>query len=175
VAAGYVMYGSSTMLVYTTGEGVHSFTLDPSIGEFLLSDADIKIPSPGKRIYSVNDGNYRKWNDQQRTLARHLMGAEGEWEPFSLRYVGSLVADFHRTLEYGGLFMYPGDRKSPSGKLRLLYEAAPLALICQQAGGLATDGVQNILDIQPTELHQRTPLYFGNRELIERAHGLLAR
>ncbi len=173
VAAGYVMYGSSTMLVYTTGDGVHSFTLDPSIGEFLLSDGDIKIPTPGKRIYSVNEGNFRNWSEDQKRLARYLIGAEGEEDTFSLRYVGSLVADFHRTLAYGGLFMYPGDEKSPNGKLRLLYEAAPLAMICEQAGGKATNGEVRILDVQPTDLHQRTPLFIGSSELVEKAHSIL--
>jgi len=173
VAAGYVMYGSSTMLVYTTGDGVHSFTLDPSIGEFLLSDGDIKIPTPGKRIYSVNEGNFRTWSEDQKRLARYLIGAEGEEDTFSLRYVGSLVADFHRTIAYGGLFMYPADERSPNGKLRLLYEAAPLAMICEQAGGKATNGVDDILDVQPTELHQRTPLYMGSRELVDKAHSIL--
>lgn len=173
VAAGYVMYGSSTMLIYTTGDGVHSFTLDPSIGEFLLSDPDIKIPTPGQRIYSVNEGNFRKWSEPQKKLARYLIGAEGEEDTFSLRYVGSLVADFHRTMLYGGLFMYPGDVKSPNGKLRLLYEAAPLAFICEQAGGLATNGKEDILSIQPTELHERTPLFMGSRGFVERAHAIL--
>lgn len=173
VAAGYVMYGSSTMLIYTTGDGVHSFTLDPSIGEFLLSDPDIKIPTPGQRIYSVNEGNFRTWSEPQKKLARYLIGAEGEEETFSLRYVGSLVADFHRTLLYGGLFMYPADEKSPDGKLRLLYEAAPLALICEQAGGLATNGTEDILSVQPTELHQRIPLFMGSRSFVERAHSIL--
>ena len=174
VCAGYVMYGSSTMLVYTTGDGVHTFTLDPSIGEFLLSDASITIPTPGKNIYSVNEGNFRHWSENQKRLARYLIGAEGEEDTFSMRYVGSLVADFHRTLSYGGLFMYPADEKSPDGKLRLLYEAAPLAMICEQAGGLATNGVDDILDIQPTELHQRTPLFMGSRRLVEKAHSILA-
>src|SRR5690606_729409 len=136
VAAGYVVYGSSTMLVYTTGNGVHGFTLDPSIGEFLLSHPDIKIPAPPQRIYSVNEGNYSGWSEGQRRLVDHLKGLDGDvGRPFSARYIGSLVADFHRTLLYGGLFMYPADARNPRGKLRLLYEAAPLAFICEQAGG----------------------------------------
>jgi fructose-1,6-bisphosphatase I len=152
VAAGYVVYGSSTMLVYTTGNGVHGFTLEPSIGEFLLSHPDIRIPEPeGQRIYSVNEGNYGRWSEEQRRLVDHLKGADGENpKPFSARYIGSLVADFHRNLLYGGMFMYPADAKNPNGKLRLLYEAAPLAMIAEGAGGKATDGERRLLDIDPT-------------------------
>jgi fructose-1,6-bisphosphatase I len=175
VAAGYVVYGSSTMLVYTSGNGVHGFTLDPSIGEFLLSHPNMKIPSPGQRIFSVNEGNYPGWTAGQRRLVDHLKGADGSNpKPFSGRYVGSMVADFHRTLIYGGLFMYPGDRKNPRGKLRLLYEAAPIAMLCEEAGGSATDGMQRILDLQPTSLHERTPLYIGSRECVAMAERFLA-
>ncbi len=175
LAAGYVVYGSSTMLVYTTGHGVHGFTLDPSIGEFLLSHPDIRIPEPGQRIYSCNEGNYARWHEPQRRLVDHLKGLDGDHEkPFSSRYIGSLVADFHRTLLYGGLFMYPGDVGNPSGKLRLLYEAAPLAMICQHAGGRASTGERDILDLEPTALHQRTPLYIGSREYVELAESFLA-
>ncbi|MEE9208230.1 MAG: class 1 fructose-bisphosphatase [Gemmatimonadota bacterium] len=174
VAAGYVMYGSSTVLVYTTGKGVHGFTLDPSIGEFLLSHPEIRIPTPGKRIYSVNEGNYSRWSPGQQSLVNHLRGDGGEDPGYSHRYVGSLVADFHRTLLYGGIFMYPGDTRSPSGKLRLLYEAAPLAFVCEQAGGAATDGSRPILQIQPTQLHQTIPLYMGASHLIEMAGSYLA-
>jgi fructose-1,6-bisphosphatase I len=142
VAAGYVMYGSSTVMVYTTGQGVAGFTLDPSIGEFLLSHREIRIPEPGKRIYSSNEGNYARWSEGQKALVDHFRGDDGNGGDFSHRYVGSLVADFHRTLLYGGIFMYPADSKSLKGKLRLLYEAAPLAMICEQAGGRATDGVR---------------------------------
>ena len=170
IAAGYVVYGSSTMLVYTTGNGVHGFTLDPSIGEFLLSHPDIRIPRPGRRIYSVNEGNWGRWHDGQRRLVDHLKGLDGKGKPFSARYVGSMVADLHRTLLYGGLFMYPGDRKNPEGKLRLLYEANPMALIVEQAGGRATDGSRDVLDIEPESLHQRTPLYIGSAEMVELAH-----
>jgi fructose-1,6-bisphosphatase I len=174
VAAGYVVYGSSTMLVYTTGNGVHGFTLDPSIGEFLLSHPNMTIPSPGQRIYSVNEGNYGKWYSEQQKLVDHLKGADGTIDrPYSSRYVGSMVADFHRTLIYGGIFMYPADRKNPRGKLRLLYEAAPLAMICEQAGGRAFDGEQRILDIQPTELHERTPVYMGSKECVGLAEHFL--
>ncbi len=174
VAAGYVVYGSSTMLVYTTGAGVHGFTLDPSIGEFLLSHPDIRIPTPGQRIYSCNEGNYARWSPQQQRLIDHLKGLDGEnQKPFTSRYIGSLVADFHRNLLYGGLFMYPGDAKNPRGKLRLLYEAAPLAMICEQAGGRASDGQQDILDIQPEDLHQRVPLFLGTREFVDLAEQFL--
>jgi fructose-1,6-bisphosphatase I len=175
VAAGYVVYGSSTQLVYTTGNGVHGFTLEPSIGEFLLSHPNIRIPNPGQRIYSVNEGNYAKWSEEQRHFVDHLKGADGENpKPFSSRYIGSLVADFHRNLLYGGLFMYPADAKSPRGKLRLLYEAAPLAMIAEQAGGRASDGERRIMEIQPTDLHQRTPLYLGTAEYVELAERFLA-
>jgi fructose-1,6-bisphosphatase I len=175
VAAGYVVYGSSTMLVYTTGNGVHGFTLEPSIGEFLLSHPNMRIPAPGQRIYSCNEGNYVHWTEEQRRFVDHLKGIDGEnAKPFSSRYIGSLVADFHRNLLYGGLFMYPADARSPRGKLRLLYEAAPLAMICEHAGGRASDGVQRILDIVPRELHERTPLYIGTGEYVEQAERFLA-
>src|SRR5690606_21933020 len=168
VAAGYVLYGSSTMLVYTTGNGVHGFTLDPSIGEFILSHPWMRIPSPGQRIYSVNEGNYINWFPNQRRLIEHLKGLDGKnKKPFSARYVGSMVADVHRTLLYGGLFMYPGDVKNPRGKLRLLYEAAPMAMILKHAGGRASDGTRDILDIQPTEIHEKTPLYLGSPEYMD--------
>jgi len=174
VAAGYVMYGSSTVLVYTTGKGVHGFTLDPSVGEFLLSHAQIRIPEPGKRIYSVNEGNFSTWSPAQQALVQYFRGVDGHQASFSQRYVGSLVADFHRTLLYGGVFMYPADAKSPRGKLRLLYEAAPLAFLCEQAGGRATDGREDILSVQPTALHERTPLYIGSADLVTLAGEYLA-
>lgn len=175
VAAGYVVYGSSTMLVYTTGNGVHGFTLEPSIGEFLLSHPDMRIPSPGQRIYSCNEGNYGRWSEEQRRFVDHLKGLDGEnGRPFSTRYIGSLVADFHRNLLYGGLFMYPADDRNPRGKLRLLYEAAPLAMICEQAGGRASDGARRILEIQPESLHERTPLYIGTADYVEEAERFLA-
>jgi len=175
VAAGYVVYGSSTMLVYTTGNGVHGFTLEPSIGEFLLSHPDIRIPKPGQRIYSCNEGNYSRWSEEQRRFVDHLKGADGENpKPFSTRYIGSLVADFHRNLLYGGLFMYPADTKNPRGKLRLLYEASPLAMIAEHAGGAASDGERRILDITPESLHERTPLYVGTKEFVEMADRFLA-
>jgi fructose-1,6-bisphosphatase I len=162
VAAGYVIYGSSTVMVYTSGHGVHGFTLDPSIGEFLLWNADIKTPPVGS-YYSVNESNYPRWSPGYRKAVDALKGADGKGAK-NARYIGSLVADFHRNLIAGGVFLYPADTKSPRGKLRLLYEAAPLAFVAEQAGGAASDGVRRILDIEPTELHQRTPLVIGSRE-----------
>jgi fructose-1,6-bisphosphatase I len=174
VAAGYIVYGSSTMLVYTTGIGVHGFTLDPSIGEFLLSHSDIRIPAPGDGVFSCNEGNYGRWSPQQRRLVDHLKGLDAPGaRPFKARYVGSLVADFHRTLLHGGLFMYPRDTSNPGGKLRLLYECAPLALVCEEAGGRASNGKMNILDIEPAALHERTPLFIGSAELVELAESYL--
>ena len=172
VAAGYVIYGSSTMLVYTTGQGAHGFTLDPSIGEFLLSHPDIRIPSTG-RYLSVNDSYEPLWEPGVRTLMRRYRGIEGDRKPLNVRYVGSLVADFHRNLLGGGVFAYPANTKSPKGKLRLLYEANPLAFIVEQAGGAATDGRTRILDVTPTELHQRTPLYIGSKDEVELAAAAL--
>jgi fructose-1,6-bisphosphatase I len=173
VAAGYVLYGSSTMLVYTTGQGAHGFTLDPSIGEFLLSHPNIRTPDEG-RYLSVNDAYEQHWEDPVRQLMRRYRGLEGGRRPLSVRYVGSLVADFHRNLLGGGVFCYPSHAKSPRGKLRLLYEANPLAFIVEQAGGAATDGGRRILDIQPEELHQRTPLYIGSKSDVELASHTLA-
>lgn len=175
VAAGYVVYGSSTMLVYTTGNGVHGFTLEPSIGEFLLSHPNMCIPENGQRIYSCNEGNYGKWSAGQRRMVDWMKGADpSNAKPFSSRYIGSLVADFHRNLLYGGLFMYPADAKSPAGKLRLLYEAAPLAMIAEHAGGKATDGTRRIMDIDPETLHQRTPLFIGTAAYVDLAAKFLA-
>lgn len=168
IGAGYVVYGSSTVLVYTTGAGVHGFTLEPSIGEFLLSHENMRIPDPGKKIYSVNEAYYRRWSPGQQKAVDMLKD-----EGYSLRYIGSLVADFHRTLLYGGVFMYPADKKSPSGKLRLLYEGSPLALVVEQAGGAASDGTRRILDIEPEELHQRAPLYIGSKSVVEKIDAVL--
>jgi len=171
LAAGYVGYGSSTMLVYTSGAGVHGFTLDPSIGEFLLSHPDIRLPEPPALTYSVNEAYSPRWSAGQRDLVEHLKGgAEGS---FRGRYIGSLVADVHRTLLRGGLFMYPADASNRRGKLRLLYEAAPMAMICREAGGRASDGARDILDIEPTELHERTPLYIGSSALVDLADDFL--
>ena len=174
IAAGYIVYGSSVMMVYTTGKGVHGFTLDPSIGEFLLSHPNIKIPEPGKRIYSVNEGYYSRWSEGQQRLVDHLKGLDGSGGGFSSRYIGSMVADFHRTLLYGGLFMYPADERHPDGKLRLLYEGAPMAMVLEQAGGLATNGEIGLLDIEPDSLHQRTPVFMGSKEYVELAHRFLS-
>ncbi|MEO8139718.1 MAG: class 1 fructose-bisphosphatase [Gemmatimonadota bacterium] len=164
VAAGYVIYGSSTMLIYSTGQGVAGFTLDPSIGEFLLSHAKIVTPRVGK-YYSVNESNFARWTKGTQWAVRGFHG-DRPWEipGKNSRYIGSLVADFHRNLLAGGIFMYPADTKNPKGKLRLLYEASPMAFIAEQAGGSATDGTRRILDIMPTDLHERTPLVIGSRE-----------
>jgi fructose-1,6-bisphosphatase I len=164
VAAGYVMYGSSTMLVYTTGQGVHGFTLDPTIGEFLLSHERIVTPRVGQ-YYSVNESNFGRWDKAVQTAVRGLKGDIPDGlKPKNSRYIGSLVADFHRNLIAGGVFLYPADTRNPSGKLRLLYEASPMAFIAEQAEGSATDGINRILDMVPTGLHQRTPLVIGSRE-----------
>ncbi len=164
VAAGYVVYGSSTMMVYTTGDGVHGFTLDPSIGEFLLSHENIRVPKRGK-IYSINEGNYRYWDDGVKKYIKYLQEEDkASGRPYSGRYIGSMVADIHRTLLYGGIFLYPGDTRYPKGKLRLMYEANPLAFIMEQAGGSASDGNQRILDVVPSTLHQKTPLFIGSEE-----------
>ena len=174
IASGYILYGSSTMLVYTTGHGVHGFTLEPSIGEFLLSHPNIRIPEIGK-YYSVNESNWNRWSQGvQATVAAFKNGAP-EVEARNARYIGSLVADFHRNLLSGGIFLYPADKKSPGGKLRLLYEAAPLALVVEQAGGAATDGRRAILDIPPQSLHQRTPLIIGSKRDVELAIRMLAK
>jgi len=172
VAAGYVIYGSSTMMVYTTGQGAHGFTLDPSIGEFLLSHPNIRIPETG-RYLSVNDSYEELWDDNVRTIMKKYKGLDGTSKALSTRYVGSLVADFHRNLLGGGIFAYPANRKTPRGKLRLLYEANPLAFIVEQAGGAASDGTQRILDAVPTELHQRTPLFIGSKHEVELAKRVL--
>ena len=160
IAAGYFIYGSSTMMVYTTGHGVHGFTLDPSLGEFLLSHENIRTPSRGK-IYSINEGNMHFWDSGTRRYIEYVKeDRKDRGHPYSMRYIGSLVADFHRNLLKGGIFLYPG----PKGKLRLLYEASPLAMIVEQAGGSATTGVERILDIQPESLHQKVSLIIGSRE-----------
>jgi fructose-1,6-bisphosphatase I len=160
VAAGYIIYGSSTMFVYTTGYGVNGFTLDPTVGEFILSHPDLKIPEEGN-IYSVNEGYTYRWDIKIREFIEYIKSFEKR--QYTLRYIGSLVSDFHRNLLKGGIFLYPADSKNPSGKLRLLYEANPLAFVIKQAGGLATDGKQDILDIIPESLHQKTPLIIGSK------------
>lgn len=175
IAAGYIIYGSSTMMVYTTGNGVHGFTFDPTVGEFLLSHENITTPEHGK-IYSANEGNVHNWDEGFGRYLTHVKIADPENNrPYSGRYIGSLVADFHRNLLYGGIFLYPANKKTKKGKLRLLYEANPLAMICEQAGGLASNGEKSILDIKPTELHQRTPLIIGSKynvnEALDFLHG----
>ena len=167
VAAGYVMYGSSVMLVYTAGQGVHAFTLDPTIGEFVLSNRDLKTPRVGK-YYSVNESYFARWDRGVQLAVRGFHGDFPERiKGKNSRYIGSLVADFHRNLVNGGIFMYPGDTRNPDGKLRLLYECSPMAFIAEQAGGAATNGVDRILDLVPSALHQRSPLVIGSRDDVE--------
>src|SRR2546426_32341 len=173
IAAGYILYGSSTMLVYTTGKGVHGFTLDPTIGEFLLSHPDIRTPPVG-RYYSVNESNWNRWTPPVQRVVAAFKNGEGRMQAKNARYIGSLVADFHRNLISGGVFLYPGDTRSTEGKLRLLYEAAPLALVVEQAGGLATDGRRPILDLVPKHLHQKTPFIVGSKTDVEFAAEVLA-
>lgn len=180
VASGYLVYGASTMLVYTSGMGVHGFTLDPIVGEFLLTHPYIRIPEVPK-YYSVNQGYEKYWSEGLSRFTKYLQGDEPDFEGnyckgLSLRYIGSMVADFHRNLLGGGVFFYPADSKDTrytSGKLRLCYEGAPLAFITEQAGGTSSDGSQNLLDLQPESLHQRTPLFIGNRNLVETAEAFI--
>jgi fructose-1,6-bisphosphatase I len=172
LAAGYVVYSASTMLVFSTGEGVHGFTLDPSIGAYLLTHRDIRMPEQGP-YYSVNEANLAGFPPAYaKFLADLRTGRAGR--AYSSRYVGSLVADFHRTLLKGGVFLYPPTRQYPSGKLRLLYEANPIAFLTEQAGGMASDGRRRILEIMPTSLHQRTPLIVGSRSEVERMTAAIA-
>ena len=174
VAAGYIVYGSSTMLVYATRRGVNGFTLDPSIGEFCLSHPDIKIPEFGK-IYSVNHGNFFQYDEPVRkyiSLCQNKNKSNGG--PYTQRYIGSMVSDVHRNLIKGGIFMYPGTLDKPKGKLRLLYECNPFAFINEVAGGKATNGKERILDIQPSELHQRTPFFVGSKGMMEELENCLA-
>lgn len=173
VAAGYAMYGSSTQFVYTTGNGVDVFTFDPTIGEFLLTFEKIRIPERGK-IYSVNSGNAYKWSAGMRAYVTHLLKpAEDQSRPYSLRYVGTMVADIHRTLYYGGIFMYPAEVGAPNGKLRLVYELNPMAYIIEQAGGRATDGKNRIMDLKPEGLHQRVPCFMGSPQDVLEAESFL--
>ena len=177
VAAGYMVYGSSTMLVYSAGHGVYGFTLDPNIGEFLLSHTDIRLPERPK-YYSVNQGYASYWSEGIRRYTAWLQGGEGASRALSLRYIGSMVADIHRTLLGGGVFYYPADTrdpKKPHGKLRLLYEANPMAFVIEQAGGYASTGRGPLREVEPTDLHQRTPLFLGNRELVEKAEEFITK
>jgi fructose-1,6-bisphosphatase I len=174
VAAGYVIYGSSTMLVYTTGKGVNGFTLDPSIGEFCLSHPDLKIPEDGI-IYSINEGNYVHFPDGVKKYLKYAQVEDNATNrPYTSRYIGSMVADIHRNLIKGGIYIYPTTAASPNGKLRLLYECNPMALIIEQAGGIASDGLNRILDIQPTELHQRTSIFIGSPTMVRLAESMMA-
>jgi fructose-1,6-bisphosphatase I len=171
IVAGYLIYGASTMLVYTSGAGVHGFTLDPGVGEFLLTHANIRIPDKPK-YFSVNQGYEKYWSEGVKRFTHYLQGRDGLGKGLSARYIGSLVADFHRNLLAGGIYYYPSDTKDPrytSGKIRLTYEAAPLAFIAQQAGGYGSNGQENILDLQPESLHQRIPVFLGSRKLVEKA------
>ena len=173
IAAGYVLYGSSTMLVYTTGCGVNGFTLDPSIGEFCLSHPRMKMPETG-RIYAMNEGNIDICNPGIKDYVKYCQSFENDkGAPYSGRYIGSLVADFHRNMIKGGIYIYPGTTTSPEGKLRLLYECNPLAFIAEQAGGLATTGFDRILSIKPERLHQRVPFFVGSKKMVEKAMSLM--
>ncbi|MDC1277064.1 class 1 fructose-bisphosphatase [Algibacter sp.] len=171
VAAGYIVYGTSTMLVYTTGNGVNGFTLNPAIGSFYLSHADIQIPKTGN-IYSVNEGNYSHFPQGVKDYIKYCQKEEGD-RPYSARYIGSMVSDFHRNMLKGGIYLYPNSTKNLDGKLRLLYEANPIAMLAEQAGGKATNGVQRILDIKPTDIHQRVPFFCGSTEMVETLESFL--
>ncbi|MBN8550579.1 MAG: class 1 fructose-bisphosphatase [Deltaproteobacteria bacterium] len=167
VAAGYAIYGAKTAFVYSVGAGVHGFTLDPSIGEFILTEEKIQSPARG-RTYSINEGNAGQWSPPISEFVQAMKREDKDLQtPYSARYVGSLVADFDRNLKSGGIFLYPADKKNKSGKLRLLYEAIPLAFIAEQAGGAATDGIRDILDLIPEDIHQRSPLVIGTRHEVE--------
>jgi fructose-1,6-bisphosphatase I len=167
VAAGYIVYGSSTMLVYTVGDGVNGFTFDPTIGVFYLSHPDIKIPSDGG-IYSVNEGNYPYFDEGIKDYLKHCKEEkESDGRPYSARYIGSMVSDIHRNMLKGGIYLYPATKKNPNGKLRLLYECNPMSLIIENAGGRAHNGSQRILDIEPTELHQRCPFFNGSSKMMQ--------
>lgn len=173
VAAGYVIYGSSTMLVYTTGKGVNGFTLDPSIGEFCLSHPDIKAPETG-RLYAINEGNLNRCHPGLKDYCEYVRQDDpSTGRPYSGRYIGSLVADVHRNLIKGGVYVYPSTTNSPEGKLRLIYECNPLAFIIEQAGGLATDGKNRIMEIEPKRLHQRVDYYAGSKQMVEKIHECL--
>ena len=175
VAAGYIVYGSSTIMVYTAGDGVHSFTLDPSFGEFLLSQENIKTPKKGK-IYSINEGNYLYWHPGLKKYIKWLQEEDKTSErPYTSRYIGSMVADIHRNLLYGGIFMYPADSRNPNGKLRLMYECNPMALIVEAAGGRASNGKKRLLEIKPDSLHQRTPIFIGSEQDVKMVEEFMVR
>ncbi|EOB6241648.1 class 1 fructose-bisphosphatase [Vibrio vulnificus] len=173
VAAGYIIYGSSTMLVYTTGNGVNGFTYDPSLGTFCLSHENMMIPKDGK-IYSINEGNYIRFPMGVKKYIKHCQeNVPEDGRPYTSRYIGSLVADFHRNLLKGGIYLYPSTQSHPQGKLRLLYECNPMAFLIEQAGGLASDGVNRILDLKPTELHQRVPFFVGSTNMVKKVEEFL--
>ena len=173
VAAGYVIYGSSTMLVYTTGNGVNGFTLDPSVGTYFLSHPNMTYPKTGK-IYSVNEGNYAKFPQGVKEYIKYCQEEEGN-RPYTSRYIGSLVADFHRNMIKGGIYIYPSYAHAPNGKLRLLYECNPMAFLAEQAGAKATNGFQRILEIEPTSLHQRVPFFCGSVEMVEKVEEFMVK
>ncbi|KAJ3682696.1 hypothetical protein LUZ60_012923 [Juncus effusus] len=173
LAAGYCMYSSSVIFVLTVGKGVYAFTLDPMYGEFVLTQEEIQIPKSGK-IYSFNEGNYQLWDDKLKQYMDSLKEPGSSGKPYSARYIGSLVGDFHRTLLYGGIYGYPRDKKSKNGKLRLLYECAPMSFIVEQAGGKGSDGHQRVLDIKPEEIHQRVPLFIGSVDEVDKLEKFLA-
>ena len=173
IAAGYCMYGSSCTLVLSTGNGVNGFTLDPSLGEFILTHPNIKIPNKGK-IYSVNEGNARNWDAPTAKYVERCKFPQDGSSPKSLRYIGSMVADVHRTLLYGGIFLYPADKKSPNGKLRVLYEVFPMSFLMEQAGGQSFTGKQRALEIVPSEIHQRSPIFLGSYDDVEEIKSLYA-
>lgn len=169
MAAGYVIYGSSTMMVYATKASINGFTLEPSIGEFCLSHPDMKCPEKGK-IYSINQGNTVKYHEGTKNFLNYCMESnKEEGRPYSQRYIGSMVADMHRTLIKGGIFMYPADKSNPNGKLRLQYECNPMAFLVEAAGGIASTGYSNVLEVTPTELHQRVPIYIGSKNMVTKA------
>ena len=174
VAAGYIIYGSSTMFVYTAGYGVYGFTLDPAFGEFILSHNKVMTPKKSK-IYSINEGNYLYWHPGLKNFIKYLQDEDKETDrPYSSRYIGSMVADIHRNLLYGGLFMYPADSRNPNGKLRLQYECNPMAFIIEQAGGRASDGINRILELQPETIHQRTPIFIGSQDDVKMVEKFIA-
>ena len=173
VAAGYVLYGSSTLMAYTTGVGVSLFTLDPSIGEFILCDDNISIPDKGK-IYSVNEGSYHSWEEGLKQYVKYCQVEDSQTDrPYKARYIGSMVADVHRTLITGGIFIYPNSSQYPNGKLRLMYECNPLSFLVEQAGGMAIDGKGRILEIEPESIHQRTPIFIGSKQNVLKAKEFL--
>jgi len=174
VTAGYIIYGSSTIFVYTAGNGVHGFTLDPAFGEFVLSHKNITTPKKSK-MYSINEGNYLYWHPGLKKYIKYLQDEDKKTErPYTSRYIGSMVADIHRNMLYGGIFMYPADSRNPNGKLRLMYECNPMAFIVEQAGGRASDGKRRILDIQPETLHQRIPIFIGSEDDVKMVEHFIA-